>query len=498
MTFNQASGRQIKTGSLDNTHFKANAGIDESKIVIDWASRGAAILASKLLVDYVQVNGKAIPSASSNVTVTDISATAATLDTEKGAIVQAGKNTVILRDAVTGDPVISVDGTEVYGKLTHTGSRYDIEFFYKDSAKVEKPYTFAEAATIDYQFPQRFDLNTIAESFASNEKFVDGASDVSSRLDLEQLSKDAFGSSYILTQDGIAKRTKSIVAELTERTVGVTNTDFSASEAIDELISARGASEDLATRLGAMQTAIESVATATTEGDKAIKSALASVEAGKGASLIGVADSDSKFEGTTLEAVLAEVGERLHSVEQTGGFEVESARESQITGPFESLNDRLNAGETRFEAVRTEVESARGTFADLSGKIDDMDTNHEILNNAVIAQNESNEARLEAVEQKNIKQDSRITVVEASTHTHFAEDKQVLAGDTLINSSRYDLQSDTFVVGDKSLNVYINGMLQMASVHYQEIPNPDGEGIAITFSPELIVEGMIIQLRWTK
>ncbi|MBK5445120.1 MULTISPECIES: hypothetical protein [unclassified Peribacillus] len=51
-------------------------------------------------------------------------------------------------------------------------------------------------------------------------------------------------------------------------------------------------------------------------------------------------------------------------------------------------------------------------------------------------------------------------IIEGSFYGHFAEDKQVLAGDPLISSSRYDVTFGTFIVGDKSLNVYINGMLQ--------------------------------------
>ncbi|WP_421021721.1 hypothetical protein, partial [Klebsiella pneumoniae] len=83
-------------------------------------------------------------------------------------------------------------------------------------------------------------LATIVETFASNEKFVDGASDVSARLDLEQIAKDAFGASYTLDRDGNANRGKSIVESLAELTQGKLNSQVTASDLIDEVVTARG------------------------------------------------------------------------------------------------------------------------------------------------------------------------------------------------------------------------------------------------------------------
>jgi hypothetical protein len=525
MAYNKLNAKQIRPGILDDSHLKAGAAISESKLNIDWATRGNEILGTKLLVDFVQVNGKSINSGVNNVAVTSsITAPVADADTVKGAVVQSGKNRVVIREAVTGDPVSSADGTEVYGKLTHNGTDYILSFFYKDAGNVEQAYTFASAATVDFQFPQRFDLSSITETFASNEKFVDGASDVSARLDLEQIVKDAFGGAYALGHDGTAVRPQSIVAELLERTVGAINTTVSASDIIDELVDARGGEVDLDTRLGGMETATgtntSAISTINTElvagrgtfgdlnarfddvegnlaqelidradADQTIIDDLASVLNGKGASLIGVEDFGGVFVATTVEGVLSELEGRLQDVESlTSSTEVADARDSVLTGAHASLDERLEAGETLFDAVKTEVEAARGTFGTVKLRLDDVDTK--------VADHET---RVGNNETAITDHSTRIDTLESNAHVPYAEDHEVLAGDPLINGSRYDLMSGTYVTGDKSLNVYMNGMLQMNGVHYTEIASgTPGEGIAISFAPELIVEGDIIQLRWTK
>lgn len=524
MAFNQAGSKQIKPGAIDNTHIKAGAGIDESKLVIDWQARGSEVLAMKLLVDFVQVTGKTISLGLNNVAVTEsISAPAADADNKKGAVVQSGKNKVIIRNNVTGDPVISADGNEVYGKLTHNGTDYIISFFYRDDAKVEQPYTFDAASSIDFQFPQRFDLGTIAETFASNEKFVDGAADVSARLDLEQIIKDAFGSGYTLDHDGASNRAKSIVSEMTERTKGTINTSVTASDAIDELVYARGTFLDLDTRLSDADTKISTntskvttletevtagrgvsaslkdrfdtieasiVQEATDRGTavQAIRDDLASVANGKGASLIKIEDAALAFTSDTVEGALTELEGRVKTVEiAVTSTEIPDARKSVLTGDHASLDDRLEAGETRFEAVKTEVEAARGVSANVNERITGIETSVS-----------DHETRIGDAETAVGLHGTAITGLEAKAHKHYAEDKQVTAADPLIGGTRYDLQTDTFVAGDKSLQVYVNGMLQMAGVHYAEITNISNEGIAVNFAPEIIVEGMVIQLRWTK
>lgn len=585
MAFNQASSRQIKAGAIDNTHIKIGAGIDESKLNIDWATHAANTLASRLLVDFVQVTGKSVPSAASSIFVTDkISALPAATETEKGAIVEAGKNKVILRNSVSGDPVVSQDGTEVYGKLTRSAENYVLNFFYRDATNGELPFTFESAATIDFQFPQRFDLNTISETFAANEKFVDGASDVSSRLDLTQIAKDTFGDTYTLEQDGEANRPISIVAEIARETTGVANSNEHAKDIIDEFVDARGGYDALADRLldseerisentSGLLLAQSEITNARGEGANLnerldgidasigqevsnredaialVRSDLASTEELKGAALIGF--KDDALAAITVEEAILEVEDRLATVEQSGGVEVVASRSSALTGEHDTLDERLEAGEARFENVKTEVTNARTStakgsldvdgetvidkvFSSVDNRIEEVEEDHKAeVARATAAEDKltadlatevtratsaegvlqtnittvstdlseyetSNDDRVALVEGKNTAQDTSIANLDAASHRHFSEDKQVLTGDALINTSRYDLQTGTFVFGNKTLDVYINGFLQMNGVHYTEIKNLSNEGIAVSFNPEVISANDVIQFRWVK
>ena len=555
MAFNKAGARQIKNGVITNAHLAVGAAIEESKLVIDWASRGSEILGKKLLIDYVQVAGKSVASGVTSMAVTtSISAPFASADTEKGAVVQAGKNKVVIRDSVTGDPMVNATGNEVYGKLTHNGTDYTLSFFVRDDGGIESAYAFDAAGTIDFQFPQRFDLNTIAETFAANEKFVDGASDVSARLDLEQIVSDAFGAAYTLNHDGTATRTKSIITELQEKTNGTINTEVGASATIDEVIDARGTELSLAARFGTAETRISDSETAignletevgaargtfvdvnerltdietnisteiTDRGTavQAVRDDLASIEAGKGASLVGIEDAGLVFTSGTVEGALVELESRVQGVETaTASTEVEDARISDVTGTHLTLDARIESGEARFEAVKTEVDAAResaakatvvenadGTstttpkaFASVDARIEEIETEAAADAKFLSDYKSANDERVGAVETNVSDQGTAITGLEGKAHGHFAEDKQVLAGDALINTSRYDLTTGTFVPGDKSLTVYVNGMIQMAGIHYQEQTNASNEGVAISFSPELIMEGDVIQLRWVK
>lgn len=449
MSFNKANSRQIKAGSLDNSHIKAGAAIDESKLNIDWTAKAASILATKLLVDYVQVSAKDVPSAASDILITDkVSATPATVETEKGAIVENGKNGVIVRHSVTGDPVISPSGNEVFGKLTYSGSDYKLSFFYRDEVGAELPFTFTDAAKIDFQFPQRFDLSTISETFAANEKFVDGSSDVSARLDLTQITKDIFGDTYDLDQDGDANRTQSLAAELVQETSGVVNTEEKAKDIIDEVVDARNGHDDLSTRLATTDQRIA-------DAEAGIDTLSTEVTNARKSSAKGTLDEDGI---TVLPKEFDNFNARIEESEQDHIDEV-----ARATAAEETLQENIDAATT-----------AQSTYAT------------------------ANDIRVKSVEDANKAQDTKISALEGAHHAHFAEDKHILAGDPLINSSRYDLQTGTFVAGNKSLDVYLNGMLQMVGVHYTEVTNASAEGIAISFAPELLLAEDVIQLRWRK
>lgn len=547
MAFNQANGRQIKPGVITDLHIANGAAISESKINIDWSARTTEIFGRKLLIDYVQVNGKVVPKSVASVAVTEITANAADADDKKGAVVQTGKNKVILRQTGSGDPVISPDGTEVYGKLTNDGSGFALTFFYKDAGGSEKSFTFADQTAVDFQFPQRFDFNTIAENFAANEKFVDGASDVSARLDLEQIIKDTFGTGYSLNQNGDAVRPMTLVEELTKATSGVTNTTVKASAIIDEIVSARGGYSDLNARIAdaeanittnagniaalqtevtaargtfatveerltGIETSIAQEATDREHADTAIFAEFKSTEAGKGASLVGIQNVDGKIVATDVQGAFLELEDRIATVEKTGGEEVTAARSSELTGEHADLDTRLETAETRFEAVKVAVEDATQStaksvdegvtpkqFASVKERFEELETEVIADAQAFADYSTANDARVDVLEDASTDHETRVTALEGQTHKHFVEDKNVVASDPLINTARYDLVGgETFVAGNKSLQVFFNGFLQMAGVHYTEVTDVNGAGIAVSFSPELIQEGDVIQLRWTK
>lgn len=556
MAFNKANGKQIKDGIITNAHVATTAAIAESKLAIDWNAHGIAILQSKLIVDYVQVSDSAVASGGTNLLATSsISAPPAAADTERGAITQTGKNKVILRDSVTGDPIISPFDTEVYGRLSHNGTDYVVAFYALNASAVETMYTFPNAATIDYQFPQRFDLSTVSETFAANEKFVDGASDVSSRLDLEQIIKDAFGPDYTLDQDGLADLTMSLAEQILQETSGVTNTTIRAKTIIDETIVARGGFATVNDRLAQMEENVSNGAgsisslqaevaagrgtelsldarfdtieakdvaqdgrldnidlkNATQDGRLTTVEAevdtlvadLKSTDAAKGASMVGVANRVQFPTQLTVEDALTNLESRTQTTEARG-TEVVNARGSSKFGAFSVLDDRLDNTDTVLYNVKVEVEDARNSafkaknFLKVDDRLEEIESDHSGFVNSQNTANTGFDDRLDGIETLNSTYADRLTGLEAIDHQHFAEDKQVLAADPLINTSRYDFVSGTFVAGNKSLQVYYNGMLQMVGVHYTEITNVGSEGIAVSFSPDLIAQNDVLQFRWTK
>lgn len=369
---NSLSARQIKPGQLTNEHFSPSALIDADKLNIDWAEKAVEILATRTVVDFVQVNGKDVPANSTSIVVAEITPPPATADSERGVVVQSGKNRVVIRTSGTGEPIIGASSKEVYGKVTRVSSDYVVTFYTTDGAGAEVAHEIEDATKIDFQYPQRFDLSTVTETFASNEKFVDGGADVSERLDITQIVKDVFGGSYTLDKDGQANNAKTIVEQLTEEVAARTSADEGLQDAIEAETTARVAAVN------------------------------------------GI--------GTTLTP--------------------------------------LNA----------EVVAARGSSASLVSEL----------------------ARIEA------KADTAAGGGGIST---YAEDKQVLTGDALIGTATYTLQSsEKYVAGNKSLQVFVNGMLQMEGVHYNEVEAAGAAtgGTAVNFTPNLIEVNDVIQLRWTK
>lgn len=382
-------GRHLAPGIIDGTHLKneaiitgthiAPASITDAHLDVDWGAKASAILQSKLVVDYVQAQPVTISAASGSAVVTSaISAPAAATSSDKGVVVDSAKNSIIVRKASDlTEPLRDTDGEEVKGHITHDGTDFKLSFF-TVKAGVEIPYAFPEETEIAFQYPQRFDLETVSEMFGANEKFVDYGIDTSTRFDITQLVADIFGGTYTLTGDGIAANAQTLV-----------------------------------TRVEVNELAIEA-----------------------------------------LEADIVTVNDAISAVDAKA-----STNESAIA----TLEADVNVVETAVATLESAVTTHGTDIADLQAA------------DGVL------EGRIDTLEAVTIRRyDKRIEDVDLATSAVvFA-----IAAPTGKEPKTQDF------------DVYLNGMLQMAGVHYAEESAVDGKVASITFAPDALVAGDVVQVRW--
>lgn len=222
MAISRLNGKQIRPGVLTNQHVAANADIHESKLDVNWAGHYQSALETKKVIDFVQVGNKMVSEATEyNLTTSGVllggNVTTST-GTDEGVITDAPYNKVIIRDAVTGDAVLDAEGEEVYGRLVHDGVDFKVLFMSPgldgESNPVEAPFTMPVDQEIDFQYMERFNLKTVSELFAANEKFVAGAADITAFQNIEQLAKDLYGAGYTLDRDGQGNLTASIQEQI--------------------------------------------------------------------------------------------------------------------------------------------------------------------------------------------------------------------------------------------------------------------------------------------
>lgn len=176
MAFNKVRGQQIKNGSISGEHLAKSA--------------IQAVLSNKLIVDYVQIAQPiTVPESSSSVTV-QISGTPVEVDNTTDLGILLGKK-VIIRNTETGEPIYNPDHKhEVFGKLTHSeDTGYTLSFGCYEIDGSFTTYEFSKETQIDIQYAQRFTLATVDEMFASNEKFVDGAIDVTTAIKIKEIQE---------------------------------------------------------------------------------------------------------------------------------------------------------------------------------------------------------------------------------------------------------------------------------------------------------------------
>lgn len=510
MAISRIRGEQIKQQVLRNEHIANDAAIQESKLSINWASHYQNALVTKKVVDFVQVNGTVVGGLSE----ADISAVIPNTVpnvlsdplTGEGVIVDAPKNRAIIRDKVSGDPVLDANGHEVFGRITfnEVGNKFELKFYVfdpaaNDGAGAEIPHTMEVGQAIDWQYAKRFNLDSVDEMFAANEKFVEGAADATAHLNIDQLAKDLYGASFSLDRDGNGNLTTSLIDQM---------------------------ANEIEARTAAVQ---------------AVRDDLASTAAGKGASQVGVEDVAGNYTATTVEGVLAEIKTSLNNLSNGGSTtqtEVDAARSSVLTGDHADLDARLEAGETRFEAVKTEVEGARGTFGSLDERLDDIEsdlaaeaTARAEADTAIRNDLASNEAgkgasligledvdgkvtattvegavieladRATAVEDRATAVEGVLTAAKGTAaslderldralnedgtlkagkeiHKHFKAYYQAVGGESVVDLSAFNVAAlPAYQVGDQSLSVYVNGILQNDGLHYSEVAG----GLSVNF-----------------
>jgi|GEM_PF-2327095 len=398
MAISRIRGEQIRPGVLVNQHIADNAGIHESKLDINWLSHYAQALETKKVIDFVQVGNKVVGGLSSyNLSTQGILAgnapKATSVSTDEGVIIDAPYNKVIIRDSVTGDSILDVSGNEVYGRMVHDGVDF-IVMFYTSNDETETPFTMPENQEIDFQYMERFNLRTVSELFAANEKFVAGAADITAFQNIHQLAKDIYGAGYTLDRDGQGNLSVSLVDqianEVQERQQAIQ--DFR-NDLLAQATAGKGANligiEDAGNRFlgGTVEAVLAEIKDALDE----LKNDLASTALGKGASMIGLHDAAGKFNASDVEGALAELADRASSLEQGSNLEVDNAKSRDAASAngyfaqktFASLENRLVEIETvvdsevkghgdRLDAIEAEIQAARNGQVSLDARLDAM------------------------------------------------------------------------------------------------------------------------------
>lgn len=303
--FQGLNGKQIRNGVIEDSHVKGK--FSESVLNINWsdASHAQSILRNKIITDFVQLgNTLSVVSGASTLNLT------LALDVDTVTIPGVTLNKAVNFRTSLGDPFNDSNGKEVVAKITskvgpHAGGGFDyvMSFFENDGTT---PFTFPANATLDILYPVKSNLWDATENFAANERFVDGAVDIRTKLNIEQLAKDIYGDAYVFNANGDSTQTKTLYTILSERTLGgnANTAALTATQIIDEVYEARGGKTSLLERLNSMAQAV-------IDADKAIRDDLASAVTGKGASTVGIEDSGSLFTGNTVEAVTQEIGTEI-------------------------------------------------------------------------------------------------------------------------------------------------------------------------------------------
>ena len=184
--FSKIRGEQIKQGSINGLHIKD--GVISSDHLHESAIQ--AVLESKLIVDYVQLATPLnVESAATSMPIAISNSNAVQPDDLSGLGVLLDKK-VIIRNSETGNTIYNPADNhkhEVFGKLSYADGAYTISFGCYEANGDFTPYEVPAGTNLDVQYAQRFTLASVDEMFAANEKFVDGAVDITTALKIKEL-----------------------------------------------------------------------------------------------------------------------------------------------------------------------------------------------------------------------------------------------------------------------------------------------------------------------
>lgn len=309
MSLQTLNGKQIRNNVLEDRHIKTK--LSEAVLDIKWKDAGHAadILKNKTIIDYVQYN-----------TLIDITNGVSEIEVNLGLDTSEVSIPGIILDVPirfrdeNGDPVRCENGKEVIAKIASKtrpnvddgGFDYTISFTTQEG----EPFLFPTSTKIDFLYPIKTTLWDASESFASNERFIDGAVDIRTRLDIIQLAKDIYGEGYVFNANGNITVDETLEAMLQRLAHGSTHdtTSISATNIIDEVYTARDGYDSLDERLDAEKAHAEREL-------EAFKSKLTSEADSNGTSLVGHYDPNELFLSNRLNEILEEIGGLIKDAE---------------------------------------------------------------------------------------------------------------------------------------------------------------------------------------
>lgn len=520
MTIARIRGEQIRPGILRESHFAPDAQLPESILAINWSNH-TEILQNKKVVYKVQLDDLTVGGLTEIDVTTLVTGNPVTsTGNEEGIIVDAPKNKVTFRDGTTMDtPLKDEHGHIVFGRMVYEGGAFKIKF-YVDENGVETPYTMPANQTIDAIFYRRGNLLNIPEDFIITDggNFVEGQTDAIADFNIKQLAKDL---GVTLNNKGNMSLSRSVIEEILVQTRGVTNTTVRANTIIDEVVEARNGKASLNAELSAIRqsitdevnarqaaitaeadartSAINAEAAARQAADQAIRDDLASTSAGKGASLIGIADANNKFTATTVEGALSELEGRIAGLESGGGAEVTATHTRDAAtvngvfsaGTFASLEARLEDIEGTVDAkvkelqdsVANEATARANADATLQANIDaEVAARQAAIADEVAARQAADDAL-----------SARIAALEAVKNKIHVHDRYIFQA---VGNETQVMLPEGKKADVNTLVVTINGLEQAVGINYTEINDVNGYALGVDFNPDVLKPGDVVIMKW--